>query len=527
DTHKPIYTPHERDELGNALVVLSNHLTRKELDEVTRNRDDKRQNWISEGIAQMGEILRSERENVTDLSFRIIQQLVRYMNVEMGSIFITGTADPDHPTLELEAAYAYDRRKYLEQSLAWGEGLPGTCALEKERIFLTEVPTGYFDIVSGAGDTKPNCILLVPLKIAGEIHGVIELATVRLLKPYEIEFVESLSESISSSLLAARNSETTADLLRQSQAQAETLKQQEAAMLENMKKLEQAQVESRRRETEFSGILLAINQASPVAELGLNGRFSSVNEKFYMLLESQRDQVVGKQYTEFAQVDAYSEQYRQFWADLREGKSKSNVEMYRLFSGKEIWLQQTFTPVINDEGKVYKVLNIAVDITENQNLREKLQTQEMEIRRSHLDMQTLNEAVNTSLIRCELDGDGIIMEVNENYVEVTGYGRKELLGRNYRLFLKETEKEQFERIWEEVKKEKVYEGAMRRTRPTGEEVWLATTLSPVKDDSGMIYKVYFLGLDITEKKLKYQLLEEANREIERLKLRLKDEDGKT
>jgi PAS domain S-box-containing protein len=105
---------------------------------------------------------------------------------------------------------------------------------------------------------------------------------------------------------------------------------------------------------------------------------------------------------------------------------------------------------------------------------------------------------------------------------VTGYSRKELLGRNYRLFLKESENEQFEKIWNEVTKEKVYEGVVRRTRPTGEETWLVSTFSPVVDETGMIYKVYFMGFDITEKKLKYQLLEDANQEIERLRNRLKD-----
>jgi len=73
-----------------------------------------------------------------------------------------------------------------------------------------------------------------------------------------------------------------------------------------------------------------------------------------------------------------------------------------------------------------------------------------------------------------------------------------------------------------VIKKKVYEGVIRRSKPTGEETWLVSTFSPVKDEAGVIYKVYFMGLDITEKKLKYQLLEDANREIERLKERLKD-----
>ena len=517
-----IFTPQTGDELGNALLVLSDYLTRNELHEVTRNREDKQQNWISEGAAQLGEVLRSERDDVNELSFQIIQKLVRYMNMEMGSLFVTGDTDCDNPILKLAASYAFDRRKYITAELAWGEGLPGACAQEKERIFVTEVPPGYFEVASGLGSSMPNCILLVPLKMGDRVIGVVELATVRLLRPFEIEFVESLSESIASSLMAVRSSERNAQLLQQSRAQAEALKQQEAAMRENMHKLEQAQKESSTRESEIRGIINAINQSTLVAELGLNGRYTSVNEKFLMLLESQKEQVIGKLYSDFAMVDRSSAEYKEFWATLKDGRSVANTEMYRLFSGEEVWLQQTFTPIINDEGRVYKILNIAVNITEERSLQAQLQSREQEITRKGIDMETLNEAVNTSLIKCVLDADGIVMEVNDKYCEMTGYGRKELLGRNYRLFLKDTEKDQFEKIWGEVVKEKVYEGVIRRSRPTGEEVWLVSTFSPVKDEAGVIYKVYFIGMDITEKKLKYQLLEDANKEIERLKGRLTD-----
>jgi PAS domain S-box-containing protein len=517
-----LFTPEEGDELGRALLLLSDFLTRKELEEVTRNRDDKKQNWISEGVAQLGEVLRSERDNVTELSFLIVQQLVTYMRMEMGSLFITNHSDPERPCLDLAASYAYDRRKFTTMQLEWGAGLPGACAQEKERIFVTDVPPDYFDVASGLGSSKPNCILLVPLKIGDHVIGVIELATVRLLRPFEIDFVESLSESIASSLRIARASERTAQLLKQSQEQAEILTQQDAAMRESMQKLEQAQKESSLKESEISGILHAINQSTLVAELGLNGRFTSINERFLMLLESHEDQVLGKLHSDFAMVDRSSDEYKAFWATLREGKSVANTEVYRLFSGEEVWLQQTFTPILNDEGRVYKILNIAVNITEERALQERLRIREQEITRRGLDMQTLKQAVNTSLIKCELDAEGIMMDVNEKYCEVTGYGRKELLGRNYRLFLKDTEKDHFDKIWMEVMKEKVYEGVIRRSRPTGEEVWLVSTFSPVKDEAGVIYKIYFMGLDITEKRLRYQLLDDANQEIERLKNRLKD-----
>jgi PAS domain S-box-containing protein len=517
-----LYSPEPEDELGNALVGLSRTLTRKEIEEVSRNREDKKQNWISEGVAQLGEVLRSERENVVELSFSFIQKLVTYMNVEMGSLFITSNKEPGGLVLEMAASYAYDRRKYQSRTLEWGEGLPGTCAQEKKRIFLTDVPDDYFEITSGTGSARPNCLLLVPMIINNEVNGIIELATVRLLRPFEIEFVESLAESIASSLLAVRTNEHTSELLKQSQAQSEALKIQEAAILENLKELEAAQAESGKKETEISGILNAINQSALVAELGLNGRYTGINDRFLMVLDSPREQVIGKQHSEFAQVDPYSDEYKGFWSSLKKGNSVSNTERYKLFSGKEIWLEQTFTPVINQEGNVYKILNIAVDITDRRMLQDQLESRELEITRSSLDMQTLNEAVNTALIKCELDPEGIIMDVNDKYTEVTGYGRKELLGRNYRLFLKDSEKEQFEKIWEEVTKEKVYEGVIRRSRPTGEEAWLVSTFSPVIDEAGVIYKVYLMGLDITEKKLKYQLLEDANQEIERLKERLKD-----
>ena len=116
-------------------------------------------------MAQLGEVLRSERQNVTELSYLIIQKLVTYMNLEMGSFFITNDTDPENLSLDLVASYAYDRRKYINQNLPWGAGLPGTCAQEKERIFLTAVPEDYFEVSSGTGASIPNCILLVPLKI--------------------------------------------------------------------------------------------------------------------------------------------------------------------------------------------------------------------------------------------------------------------------------------------------------------------------------------------------------------------------
>jgi PAS domain S-box-containing protein len=511
------FDPGKDDILGNEIRIMAERLKRVQSDEKKRQSEDKRASWTSEGIAQFADILRSERENVKELSFRVIQNLVTYLNVEMGTIFLMTGNGGEQKKLKTIAAYAYDRRKYIDKSFELGEGLPGTCALEKEKIYINEVPEEYSDIISGVGMSKPRFVLLVPLKIQEEIFGIIELASFRGLEEHELRFVDQLAESIASTLQSVKTNEQTAVLLHQSQEQSEELLHNEQQLRNNLENLERAREESHRRESEITGILNAMNEASLVAEFNLNGRFTHINDKFTELMESPRETILGKHHHEFAVVDKYAADYRNFWEELRSGRIITREEQLKMFSGKEVWLQQIFTPILNQEGNVYKILNIAVDITRSKQQQASLEKQSAEIIRQNLEMESLNEAVNSAIIKCDLDHEGIILDANRNFELTSGLNRKEILGRNYRLFLKDMEKEQFEKIWQEVLKGKTYEGATRRTKPTGEELWLMSTFSPVKDESGSIYKIYFLALDITEKKLKYQLLEEANREIERLR----------
>ena len=132
-------------------------------------------------------------------------------------------------------------------------------------------------------------------------------------------------------------------------------------------------------------------------------------------------------------------------------------------------------------------------------------------------MKSFSDAVDKALIKCVYSPSGQILELNEIYEQITGFTKKEMLGKNNRVFLQRVEKEQFDKIWEDILKDKPYSGVIRRTRPTGEQIWLMSTFTPVQDENGNIFKVFFLGQDITERKLKYQLLEEANKEIDRLR----------
>jgi methyl-accepting chemotaxis protein len=224
------YEPEKEDLLGKEIKTMAERLKKIRAEEEKRQAADRISNWSSEGIARFAEILRSERENVRELSFIIIQELVSYLNIEMGTIFLTTNDEGDEKMLETIAGYAYDRRKYINKKFPFGEGLPGTCALEKEKIYINEVPEEYSDIISGVGQTKPRYVLLVPLKTGQEIFGILELASFRALERHELTFVDQLAESIASTLQSVQTNERTASLLRQSQEQAEKLMLQEQEM---------------------------------------------------------------------------------------------------------------------------------------------------------------------------------------------------------------------------------------------------------------------------------------------------------
>ena len=95
----------------------------------------------------------------------------------------------DQTRLRLLASYAYKQRKTLSSDFGPGEGLVGQCALEKERILLTNVPENYIQITSGLGEAKPLNIIVLPV-LFEEIHGFID----RVLDPLMDQSVLGLAD---------------------------------------------------------------------------------------------------------------------------------------------------------------------------------------------------------------------------------------------------------------------------------------------------------------------------------------------
>lgn len=249
DTH---FNPlSEEDVLGHSLLDMRNELKKAADEEKRRKIEDEQRNWAAQGVAKFSDILRKNTNELDELSYSIISNLVKYTNSNQGGIYVINDNDRDHLFIEMKASYAYDRRKFITKQIEIGEGLIGRCYQEKEKIYLTEIPHDYIKITSGLGEDNPRALLIIPLIYNDIIYGLIEIASFNEYPAYVVEFLERIGESIAATISSSKSHIQTALLLEQSQQQAEEMSSQEEEMRQNMEELRATQEQSSRREEDL------------------------------------------------------------------------------------------------------------------------------------------------------------------------------------------------------------------------------------------------------------------------------------
>lgn len=193
--------------------------------------------------------------------------------------------------------------------------------------------------------------------------GVIEIASLRKFQEHEIGFVRELAKSIATTLHSVKVNALTSELFMKSKEQAEMMAAQEEEMRQNMEELQATQEEAARKTFELEGLVSALNASSFVMEYDINGFVTSINEGYLKLIGAKRDDVIGMHHTDgIVMSDTDKGDYTKFWADLMKGIIKKRKTKLAI-KGEEFILLETYTPIFDQHGDVYKVLKIATDIT--------------------------------------------------------------------------------------------------------------------------------------------------------------------
>ncbi len=206
--------------------------------------------WITDGLAKFAEILRQNSDDLDQLCYKVISQLVQYIDIVQGGIFtLDNHSNP--PVFNLRASYAYDRMKFTKREVPVNEGLMSRVYYEKEMVYMEAIPENYLYVESGLGNTPPKTLVLLPLKNDQEIEGVVELASFREFLPHELEFLQRLSESIAATITVVVTHQKNERMLQSYQEMTSTLKEQQLELQQNTEELHivKQEIEKQQKET--------------------------------------------------------------------------------------------------------------------------------------------------------------------------------------------------------------------------------------------------------------------------------------
>jgi methyl-accepting chemotaxis protein len=247
---------------------------------------------------------------------------------------------------------------------------------------------------------------------------------------------------------------------------------------------------------EIKGVTNAIGKAQAVIEFNLDGTVITANDNFLGCLGYTLAEITGHHHRMFCEpAYAASGDYQAFWGKLNRGEFDAGVYTRVGKGGKDIWIQASYNPIVDANGKPYKVMEFSTDITV-----QKSQAAEFEGK--------IN-AINKAQAAIEFNMDGTVITANENFLGCLGYTLHEIKGQHHRLFCDPayTSTGEYAAFWQKLNLGEFDAGAYRRIGKGGKEIWIQASYNPIVDANGKVYKVVKYATDITVQK-KAQLEQE-------------------
>ncbi|KGF83055.1 histidine kinase [Massilia sp. JS1662] len=229
------------------------------------------QDWLKTNLARFTRLLQGQRDlqAVTKL---ILSELAPLVSAHHGVFYMMDSQEAD-ARLRMIASYGYRSSRKLPTSFLPGEGLVGQCALEKTRIWLTDVPRDYIVVSSGLGSAPPTNIVVLPILFEQQVKAVIEIASLDRFTETHLSFLDQLMESIGVVLNTIEANSRTESLLTQSQSLAQELQQTNQELAEKARLLSEQNIEVERKNREVEQAKLALEEKA--TQLALSSKYKS------------------------------------------------------------------------------------------------------------------------------------------------------------------------------------------------------------------------------------------------------------
>ena len=231
-------------------------------------------------------------------------------------------------------------------------------------------------------------------------------------------------------------------------------------------------------------IMAALDRSQAVIHFKPDGTILWANDNFCKTLGYSLNEIVGKHHSLFVEPDyAASQDYKDFWNELRSGQFQSAQYKRIGKGGRAVYIEASYSPVHDARGKTVKVVKLATDIT--------VKTLKMK------------EALDRSQSVISFTLDGTILEANDNFLNAMGYTLAEVKGQHHRMFAEPAyaQSPAYRDFWAALNRGEFQAGEFLRLGKGGKEVWIQASYNPIFGNDGAPYMVTKYATDITAQKV--------------------------
>lgn len=248
--------------------------------------------------------------------------------------------------------------------------------------------------------------------------------------------------------------------------------------------------EQKLRNANASGQIEAINKAQAIIEFNMDGTIISANDNFLATLGYSLAEIQGQHHSMFVEPEfKNSHEYKAFWEALNRGEFESKEYKRLGKDGKEVWIQASYNPILDLNGKPFKVIKFASDVTEQK------------LKSANFSGQI--DAIDKAQAVIEFNMDGTILDANDNFLNAMGYSLSEIKNQHHSIFVEPSYKasSEYHEFWRKLNRGEYDANEYKRIGKGGKEVWIQASYNPIFDLNGKTMKVVKYATDITARKM--------------------------